>query len=323
MELTDSDATRAAYPFAFRHAVTYRLDAGRLHFEQAVENRSAEPMPFSTGIHPYFQVPLTPRGERNRCFVRMPACHRLTPDARHGSFTSAAQPATELSVGTDVAHTLFLGEFSRPELALVDPLTGLHNRRFLESHLAQALAHHRLCVRANVLLGDLEVAQQRPEAAIEAWKRIESQSPAHLALVAERLIKAYRQMDKAGEGLNLLRGLLARYPSIDVLNVVFSCVLESEGTEPAYQLVRDEMRRSPSLLGLDKLLEAQLLEAPVQRRGDLELVKTLVHQHTRTLAMYKCDNCGFRAHQFYWHCPACGEWETYSPRRTEEKGLPA
>ena len=100
-------------------------------------------------------------------------------------------------------------------------------------------------------------------------------------------------------------------------------MLESEGAEPAYQLVRDEMRRSPSLLGLDKLLEAQLLEAPVQRRADLELVKTLVHQHTRTLAMFKCDNCGFRAHQFYWHCPACGEWETYSPRRTEEKGLPA
>ena len=91
----------------------------------------------------------------------------------------------------------------------------------------------------------------------------------------------------------------------------------------SFRQVRDEMRRSPSLLGLDKLLEAQLLEAPVQRRGDLELVKTLVHQHTRTLAMYKCDNCGFRAHQFYWHCPACGEWETYSPRRTEEKGLPA
>ncbi|HET9662982.1 MAG TPA: lipopolysaccharide assembly protein LapB, partial [Burkholderiales bacterium] len=46
-----------------------------------------------------------------------------------------------------------------------------------------------------------------------------------------------------------------------------------------------------------------------------------VHQHTRGLAMYKCDNCGFRARQFYWHCPACAAWETYSPRRTEEKGL--
>ena len=62
LELADSEATREVYPFAFRYCVTYRLDGGRLHFEQTVENRSAEPMPFSTGIHPYFQVTLTPRG---------------------------------------------------------------------------------------------------------------------------------------------------------------------------------------------------------------------------------------------------------------------
>ncbi len=190
-------------------------------------------------------------------------------------------------------------------------------------HLERALTHHRLCARANVLLGDLEIALNRHEAAIDAWKRIEMQNPEYLALVAERLIGAYKHLDKANEGLNLLRGLLDKYSSLDVLNVVFTCILEQQGAEPAYQLVRDEMRRSPTLLGLDKLLEAQLLDAPVQRRQDLELVKNLVHQHTRTLAMYKCDNCGFRARQYYWHCPACGEWETYSPRRAEEKGLPA
>ncbi|MCE9639459.1 MAG: lipopolysaccharide assembly protein LapB [Betaproteobacteria bacterium] len=189
-------------------------------------------------------------------------------------------------------------------------------------HLERALTHHRLCARANVLLGDLEIALNRHEAAIDAWKRIEMQNPEYLALVAERLIGAYKHLDKANEGLNLLRGLLDKYSSLDVLNVVFTCILEQQGAEPAYQLVRDEMRRSPTLLGLDKLLEAQLLDAPVQRRQDLELVKNLVHQHTRTLAMYKCDNCGFRARQYYWHCPACGEWETYSPRRAEEKGLP-
>jgi hypothetical protein len=38
--------------------------------------------------------------------------------------------------------------------------------------------------------------------------------------------------------------------------------------------------------------------------------------------MYKCDNCGFRARQYYWHCPACAAWETYSPRRTEEAKVP-
>ena len=58
----------------------------------------------------------------------------------------------------------------------------------------------------------------------------------------------------------------------------------------------------------------------IERRRDLELIRGLVNQHTQGLAMYRCDNCGFRARQYYWHCPACGTWETYSPRRTEEKG---
>lgn len=190
-------------------------------------------------------------------------------------------------------------------------------------HLVTALAHHRLCVRANILLGDLEIALDDPAAAIEAWKRIEGQNPAYLALVAERLQDAYGRLGRRDEGLHLLRGYLEKYPALDFLNAVFQGMLEQEGAAEAYRMVRDELRRTPTLLGLDKLLEAQLLEAPVEKRRDLELVRQLVNQHTRGLAMYKCDACGFRARQFYWHCPACGGWETYAPRRTEEKGLPA
>ena len=88
--------------------------------------------------------------------------------------------------------------------------------------------------------------------------------------------------------------------------------------------MRDEVRRNPTLLGLDRLLEAQVLDAPLERRQDLELIKNLVHQHTRSLALYRCDNCGFKARQFYWHCPACRGWETYPPRGArEERELPA
>jgi len=189
-------------------------------------------------------------------------------------------------------------------------------------HLTEALAHHRLCVRANMLLGDLERDMGNRSAAIVAWQRIESQNPAYLSLVAERLLTAYRADGHPEEGLNLLRGFLEKYASLDLLDLVYQATLAASGAQAAYRLVRDEVRRTPTLLGLDKLLEAQLLDVPVERRTDLELIKQLIHQHTRSLAMYKCEHCGFRARQFYWHCPACGEWETYAPRRTEEKGIP-
>jgi len=34
--------------------------------------------------------------------------------------------------------------------------------------------------------------------------------------------------------------------------------------------------------------------------------------------VYLCENCGFKARQFFWQCPACGGWETFLPRRTAE-----
>jgi lipopolysaccharide biosynthesis regulator YciM len=189
-------------------------------------------------------------------------------------------------------------------------------------HLDAALEANRKCVRASLLLGDLERTQNNPEKAVEQWKRIESQNPAYLALVAQRLVEAYRDAGRAEEGLTLLAGYLERYPSLDLLDTVFQQTLEAKGPDEAYALVRDELRRNPTLLGLDRLLEAQIIAAgSPDRRRDLELVRNLVHGHTRRLARYRCESCNFKARQFHWHCPACGGWETYPPRRTEEFDL--
>jgi lipopolysaccharide biosynthesis regulator YciM len=176
-------------------------------------------------------------------------------------------------------------------------------------------------VRANLILGEVKAAAGDHDGAIESWKRVEQQQPAYLALCAGRMLESFRALGRADEGLTLLRGYLARYPSLDLLDVAFQLTLETSGAEAAYLLVKDELRRNPTLLGLDKLLEAQIMVVPAERRQDLELVKNLVHSHTRRLARYRCESCGFKARQFYWQCPGCGGWETYPPRRTEEYDL--
>jgi lipopolysaccharide biosynthesis regulator YciM len=189
-------------------------------------------------------------------------------------------------------------------------------------HLSRALEENRKCVRASLQLGDLERSEGSLEKAVDQWKRVESQNPAYLALVAQRLAEAYRDAGRAEEGLTLLAGYLERYPSLDLLDTVFQQTLEAKGPDEAYAMVRDELRRNPTLLGLDRLLEAQIIAAASpDKRRDLELVRNLVHGHTRRLARYRCEECGFKARQFHWHCPACGGWETYPPRRTEEFDL--
>jgi lipopolysaccharide biosynthesis regulator YciM len=185
-------------------------------------------------------------------------------------------------------------------------------------HLVKALEIYPNSVRATMMLGDMAASKGDYEEAIGIWKNVESQDAQYLPLVAESILNAFRILGRESEGIALLREYLSKYHSLDLMNVVFNGVLKSEGSNAAYLLVRDELHHNPTLLGLDKLLEARLLELPMDKRADVELVKNLVHKRTRNLAMYHCSHCGFKARQFYWHCPACHAWDSYPPRRSEE-----
>ena len=108
---------------------------------------------------------------------------------------------------------------------------------------------------------------------------------------------------------------------MDLLDVVIQLLLAREGSESAYRLVREELQRNPTLLGLERLMNVRLVLVPPEVRPDIELARTIVQSYTKQLSRYRCDNCGFKARQHYWRCPACGGWETYPPRRTEEFDL--
>lgn len=213
---------------------------------------------------------------------------------------------------TDIAN--FYCEIAATKLARSD---------FAEAHrqLALALETNRKCVRASLLLGDVLVAEGKDQEAVDAWQEIGIQDPAFLSLVAERLIEAQRRLGQEEKGLQFLRTHLNQTPSLDLLEIIFKWEMEKQGPEVAYALVRDELKRNPTMLGLEKLLEAAIYTVDSDRKGDIELVKGLIHGHTRRVARYCCKECGFKARQFYWRCPACGGWETYPPKRTEEFDL--
>src|SRR5918994_2042767 len=149
--------------------------------------------------------------------------------------------------------------------------------------------------------------------------------------ILDRAEEVFKKLEQSPQGVTARRHLLQIYEqekdwprAIEMTKQVETDPrsLEAKGAEEAYTLVRDGRRRNPTLLGLDRLLEAQIIAAgSPDRRRDLELVRNLVHGHTRRLARYRCETCGFKARQFHWHCPACGGWETYPPRRTEEFDL--
>jgi lipopolysaccharide biosynthesis regulator YciM len=172
-------------------------------------------------------------------------------------------------------------------------------------------------VRANLMAGDLDAATGRHEAAIADWRLVETQSAAHMALVVDRVLGSYRQLGRLEEGVQWLRALYARQPSQDLFGALYLAVSETEGAAAASQLAREELRRNPSLRTLDRLLEAELIDASPEQRELLQVEKSLVAAHSQRMMRYQCGSCGFKAKQFFWRCPACGRWDSFDPERRE------
>lgn len=83
LRLKSSDITRAYYPFDFELTYTYQLRGNSLELFQNHTNLASEPMPFSTGIHPYFLAP-----EKSQLAFAIPATQFQAKDeATEQTFT--------------------------------------------------------------------------------------------------------------------------------------------------------------------------------------------------------------------------------------------
>ena len=219
----------------------------------------------------------------------------------------------ELKSGQDLRKKIaqYYCEIAEQALALSQPEQA-------EAALSQAFEADRSHVRASLLAGDLGLSQGDTARALGHWLSIEKHSELHLALAAPRVMKAYLAQHQAAEGLRLLQSWLQKSASLDVLEVVFEQTLQQQGPEAAHQLLLAELKRTPTLIGLDKLVQSRLNMSQGAVRDELEIVKTLLYQYARRLSRYSCSHCGFKARQFYWQCPGCQHWNSYVPRRVEE-----
>ncbi len=180
----------------------------------------------------------------------------------------------------------------------------LHTARH---ELEMALDANKNCVRANIMLGEMEANNKAHKVAIGFWKRIEFQNPAFLGIVAHKLLNSYREIGELEEGVNLLKQYAQTYKLPSLMAVVFEITLAEEGADSAVKMAIDELERKPSLQTLDQLLKARGLQATPNT--DNGLMQQTVRYAIGNRSAYCCEQCGFKARNFHWQCPACNAWE--------------
>ncbi|PPC79789.1 MAG: lipopolysaccharide assembly protein LapB [Methylotenera sp.] len=242
---------------------------------------------------------------------RQPALRALLEIyVREREWERAIKAATELERLSGVPFRIEISHY-HCEMAVKSKLANdAHTARF---ELDLALSANKNCVRANVLLGDLEVEAGDHKAAISTWKRIEFQQPEYLGLIAPKLLASYRAINATSEGLALLNSYLQTYQLGSLLNVLYEATLAEEGAESAAKLARTELIKMPSLNTLDLLLQARaIVEAnhpELSNLQDTQLMQQAVRHAIGNKTAYHCVQCGFKAKYHHWQCPACNAWE--------------
>ncbi|MGZ8983339.1 MAG: lipopolysaccharide assembly protein LapB [Methylotenera sp.] len=242
---------------------------------------------------------------------RQPALRALLEIyVREREWERAIKAATELERLSGVPFRIEISHYYC-EMAVKSKLANdTHTARF---ELELALNANKNCVRANVLLGDLEAEADEHKAAISTWKRIEFQKPEYLGLIAPKLLSSYRVLNQTSDGLNLLQTYLQTYKLTSLLNVLFEATLAEEGAESAARLARNELIKKPSLSTLDQLLQARAIVESHQQNNtnhqDTQLMQQAVRHAIGNKTAYYCEQCGFKAKYHHWQCPACNAWE--------------
>jgi lipopolysaccharide biosynthesis regulator YciM len=149
---------------------------------------------------------------------------------REREWQRAIKTATELERVSGVSFrkevAQFYCEMAIKSILNQDALTARHE-------LEMALDANKNCVRANMMLGDMEASTKAYKLAISCWKRVEFQKPEYLGMVANKLLNSCRELGELDEGIDLLRQYFQSYKLPSLLSVVFEITLAEQGADAA------------------------------------------------------------------------------------------
>lgn len=226
------------------------------------------------------------------------------------AWESAIQTARKLEIATGQTMQLNIAHYYC-ELAHDNLLN--HDADQAKRLLRRAVTIDKNCVRASILQGDIEAENNNFKAAIRFYKQVKNQDPDFLTEAIPLLAECYEQLGNQREFINYLKECLQAHARISLILILADFVLKEYGTGSAIDLIAEYLDVHPSIRGLQRLIELQLLN---ENGGDVENLRILRDITTSMLKdkpIYRCHNCGFSAKTLLWLCPGCKTWSSVKP----------
>jgi lipopolysaccharide biosynthesis regulator YciM len=177
--------------------------------------------------------------------------------------------------------------------------------------LRDAIGHDAKNARTSLLLGQLELQQERFPEAVRALQRIKDQSPLYVPESLPDLLKAAELGGATPEQVQrYLRACLAQTPSISIVLTLASSIREASGDEAMAKFIANHLKRNPTIRGLTQLIDLHIDNTSGVAKQNLSILRSFAEALVADKPAYRCHECGFDGKKLHWHCPVCKGWGT-------------
>ena len=180
-------------------------------------------------------------------------------------------------------------------------------------NLHKAISIDPACARASLLEAKILQQKEKFKQAIKVYKRVEKQNPDYLPEIINPMHICYRNLDNLDEFMKYLHGLVDKYGGITSIMMLAELIADKQGKEEAINFMMTELKKRPTVRGVDNLIHYVLTQAEGTSRESLISIKELTAKLLRQRSAYKCFQCGFDAKTLHWYCPSCKNWNTIKP----------
>ena len=225
-------------------------------------------------------------------------------------WVSAIEATRELSAQTGEARDSVMAQYFC-ELAEQTRARGDVNA--VTRYLERALATDANCARANLLFGEIHQQAGEYEKAIAAYKKVERQDIEYIPEIIDNLLACYLKLGKPYAVMPYLDKLVQNFKGLSPMLAQATLIQQKQGDEAAEKYIAAQLRRRPTVRGLDKLIDVHLANCEESARENLMMLRDLTRKILRDRPIYDCVRCGFKGRSLHWQCPGCKSWHTMKP----------
>lgn len=179
--------------------------------------------------------------------------------------------------------------------------------------IKRAFSCDKNCVRASILIGQLNEHKGDYAASIRSYKRVADQDIDYLPEVMEPLERCYNQLDDRQAMVDYLQDVLKKYDGISPILTLARLVREQKGDNEAISFLTQQLHKRPSVRGVHRLNEISLPHSDSAMKENLVILNTIISKLLEDKPIYECHHCGFAGKSLHWQCPSCKTWSSVKP----------